>query len=78
MQQSRVEVVNMHSILNNIESDFIGFTVYVARFDATAGEPDGEAAVMMVPSVVAGLHHWRSSELATPNHQSIFKQATLF
>ena len=68
---SRVDVV----------AEVVGFAERHARLDAAAGQPDGEAARMMVAAVVGrrelALAVDRAAEFAAPDDQRVVQQAAL-
>ena len=55
MQDRRVQIVNMHLVLDGMEAELIGLAVNHARLDAAAGHPDGVAVRMMVAPDLIGL-----------------------
>src|SRR5262245_49476831 len=81
MKQGRVQVVDVDRILGDVVTVVIGVAEAHAGFDAAAGQPDGEAARVMVPAIVirrqGSLAINRSAELSTPDHQGIVEQAAL-
>ena len=56
MEQGGVEIVNVHRVVDDVVAVVVGLAVDVSALDATAGQPDREAASMVVASVV-----WRAS-----------------
>jgi hypothetical protein len=50
-QDRGVEIVNVNLVLNRSETKFVGRAVDVATFDAAAGEPGGEAVMIVVATV---------------------------
>ena len=50
MEDRRMEVAEMHSILGDVVGEVIGHPVFEAGLDAAAGEEDGETTSMVVAS----------------------------
>src|SRR5574343_1267137 len=77
-----MQVVNVNRILNDVISEFIGFTVHDTGFHATAGHPDGEAARMVVAAIAFfgqySLTIVGTTEFATPDHKRFIEQTALF
>ena len=67
VEHRRVEVVDVHDVFDGAEAEFIGGTVDVAAARAAAGEPAGEAVVVVVAAVERGVFgHRRATKLAAP------------
>lgn len=78
VEDSGMEVVDMHGVFGDIETEIIGFSISDTAFDTAASHPHGEGIGVMVAAVVAALHHGGSSEFAAPDHQGILEHAALF
>jgi hypothetical protein len=52
MQQGCVQVVDIDRIADNVVTEFAGLPVMSTGFDATPGQPDAEAAGMMVSAEI--------------------------
>jgi hypothetical protein len=78
VQESRVEIVNMDGIGRDIETEVVGDAVDVAFFETAAGEPDAEASVVMIATIVAALDHGGTAELAAPDNESVVEETPLF
>jgi len=52
MQHRRVQVVDVDAILGDVVAEVVGRAVGIAGADAAAGQPEREAARMMVATVV--------------------------
>ena len=75
---SGMEVMDVHDIFDGAEAEFIGRTVGVAATSAAAGEPAGEAIVVVVAAVERGIfRHRRAAELASPQDKRAIQQAAL-
>ncbi len=76
-----VDVMDMHGILDNIETEFVRDTVGDASFHSATGEPHRVAASVMVAAVVGGaelaLAVDSSTELTSPNDQGLVQEAAL-
>src|SRR5262249_13879924 len=68
--------------VGDIVAVIIGLAVGETGFDTGAGEPDGEAARMVVAAVVVGgelaLGVACAAEFAAPDNESVVQQAALF
>src|SRR6476660_1117895 len=78
MENGSVNVVEVGSILDGMEANFIGGTVDCARLDTAPGEPHREAGGVMVPSPAPFLADGCAAKLASPNHQGVFQEPTPF
>src|SRR5262249_1749083 len=54
VQHGRVQVVHVHGVLGDVVREVVRGAVRVALLDAAAGQPDREAARVMVTAVVLG------------------------
>jgi hypothetical protein len=78
MQDRGMQVVHVHSILRDVESQLIALAVRNARLHAPAGEPHRERIRVMISTIAAAaLHHRRSTELTTPNNKRFIQQTAL-
>jgi hypothetical protein len=68
MENRRVQVVNMDRVASDVESKIIGRAVRIAALHAAASHPHAEAPVVVIPTIVAALYHWRAAEFTAPNH----------
>ena len=70
----------MNWILHDIITVIIGLTVFIALLDATSCHPRGEAAAMVITTVVVlcqfTLRIDRSSKLTTADDQGVIKHTT--
>src|SRR5262245_28754653 len=74
LENRGVQVVNMDRLFDGLEAEFVSRAVGLAPFDAAAGEPGGEAPMIVVaavdlPLVCAFLGHLddrRAAKLASP------------
>ena len=78
VQHRRIQVVNVNRIGNGIEAELIGLAVDVARLDASPCQPDAEAPVVVVATVISPLHHRCPAELPTPDDERLLEQPALF
>ena len=84
MKDGRLEIAYAHWIFAYVVPNIVRFPIG-SRLDAGSSHPHGEGVGMVIPSVetflqfIANvvLHHWRSSEFATPDNQGFLKQAAL-
>ena len=81
MQQGGVQVVDVDRIPDDVVPEVVGGAVGDPGPDAPAGQPDGEAAGMVVAAVVVGrqpaLAVDGSAELAAPDDQGLIEQPAL-
>ncbi len=66
----------MRAIFLGAEAELVGGPVGHAAAETAAGEPDGEAPVIVV-AAVAALRGRRAAELAAPEDNGLVKQAAL-
>ena len=76
VQDGGVQVMNACRFFDRLEAEIIGGAVSGAAADAAAGEPDGEA-IMIVIATGAALGDRRSTKFAAPNHECVFQHASL-
>ena len=75
----------MDFVFDGREAEFVGGAVDVAAFDAAAGQPHGEAVVIVVAAVDlagirAGLRQFdggRAAEFAAPDDERVLEHAAL-
>ena len=72
VQESRVQVVDVHGITDNIEAEVVSLPVDCAGANTAAGEPHGKAASVMITSVIGSsrvaLTVGCATEFTTPNY----------
>ena len=73
MKQGGVQIMDMDRIGDDVKSELVGLSVDVSGLDPAPGQPDAEASVVMVATVVATLHHRSPTEFAAPDHERIFE-----
>ena len=54
VKDRRVQVVDFHGVAGDVVREVVGLAVSDSRLDAAAGEPDGEAAGVVVAAVIGG------------------------
>ena len=80
-----MQVVDVDAVLDGLEAELVGRAVDVAAAHAAAGQPHGEAVVVVVAAVdLARVGAWlgqldrrRAAELAAPDHERFVEQAAL-
>ena len=81
MQHGGMEVANVDRIANNVVTEVVSFAVDCTAFETTACHPHGEAARMMVATVIffrqSTLRIDRTPKFTAPDDQRVFKQAAL-
>ncbi len=81
VQDRGVQVVDVDRVFRDVVAEVVGLAVGDAGLDAAAGQPDREAARMMVAAVVVGrqlaLAVDRAAELAAPDDERVVQQAAL-
>ena len=75
VEHGRVQVVDLDRVLDGSVSEFVGGAVGPAASNAAAGKPHAEAELVVVASV-RSLAERRATELATPDHEGRFEQAS--
>ena len=78
MQQSRVQVMDMHLVLGGVEAEVIRLAQGQAPLHAPARHPHAEAIRMMIPAVIASLDHGGAAEFTAPDDESVLEEAALF
>ena len=68
MKDCRVQVVNMDGVASDVESKIIGRPMRIAALHAAASHPHAEAAIVVIPTIIAALYHWRATEFTAPDH----------
>src|SRR5947209_17985107 len=82
VKNRRLEVVDMHGILGDVEAEIVCRAVDQAGFDAAAGEPDCEGLGVMIAAEAAledrvVLNHRGAAEFAAPDNKRVIAQAAL-
>jgi len=77
VEHGGVEVVHVEAAGYGGVADFIGCAMGVAGFGATAGEPGGKAARIVVAAVLA-LRKGSAPEFAAPPDEGVFEETALF
>ena len=79
VQDRGVQVVDVDRVLGDVVAEVVGLAVGDPGLDAAAGQPDGEAAGMVVAAVVVGgqraLAVDGAAEFAAPDDQRVVEQA---
>jgi hypothetical protein len=83
VQESRVEVVDVDFVFDDVEAEFIGFTHGYSGFKAAAGHPHGKSLRMMIAAEFAtgvgiAFDHRRTSKFAAPQYERVVEKAALF
>src|SRR5688572_29522027 len=77
VQQSRVQIVNMNGLVDDVVAEVIGIAVNYASLYASTSEPHREIPRVMVTPIVVlrqrSLAVHGAAELSTPNHERIFE-----
>ena len=81
VQDRRVQIAQVDRILDDVVAEVVGLAVFDARLHAGAGQPDGEAAAMMVAAHAGvaelALAEDRAAELGGEDHERVFEQPAL-
>ncbi len=81
VQQRRLQIVDMHGILDDVVAIVVGLPDADAGLDSTSGHPHGKTARMMVAAVVRvcqlALAVDGPAEFATPHHESLIQKPSL-
>ena len=82
MQDCRLEVVDVHLVLGCKVSEFIGFSIRQATFNATTRHPDAHAVWVMVATeirrVISFLIHRCPAKFSAPDNECLVKKSPLF
>ena len=82
LKHGRVEVADVHGVLDDVVGEFVGLAVDRAGPGTTAGHPHGEAARVMVAAVVgvreAALRVNGPAEFAAPDDQGFVEEPACF
>ena len=77
-----VEVAEVDGVFGDVVAEVVGAAVFDAGVDAGAGEPDGEAAAVVVAAAVRvpknALAKNSAAEFGEEHHQRVFEEAALF
>ena len=77
MKQRSVEVMDVDRVAYNVEAQSVRLTVHVAPSDSAAGQPNREATIMVISSVIGTLHHGSAPKFTAPNDERVFEQTSL-
>ncbi len=70
MQDCRVDVVHMGSVLNGLKPQFICGSIAGSAFHAPTGHPHAEAVRVVIPTrSVFALAEWHASEFTAPDDE---------
>ena len=82
VEDGGLQIMDVDWVPGHVVAKIVGLAVGDARFDAAAGQPDREAARVVVAAGVVrrlpALAVDRAAELAAPDHQRIVQQPALF
>src|SRR2546423_12429607 len=79
MEDSRMEVVDMHRILRRAKTKLVGCAIDRPASDATPSEPDAKAVMIVVAPAQRGQFSDRgAAEFAAPEHECVVEEAALF
>ncbi len=74
-QDGGMEIMHVQTVLHRVQSEVVGGTDGLSTLNAAAGHPHRKAGGIVVSSV-ALFAHGGATELAAPNHEGFFEQAT--
>jgi hypothetical protein len=77
MQESGVQIINVHTIFDGLVAEVIGSTVMKSSFYPSACHPDGEGMGVVITTERA-LRVGGSSKLASPDHERVLQHAARF
>jgi hypothetical protein len=75
VEQGGVEIMDGNRVAGDAVTEFIGFTVNGAAFDAAAGEEDRKCLDVVIAAVALG--HRGAAEFAAPDDEGVFEHAAL-
>src|SRR5262249_53716927 len=76
VQDGGVQVGDQDAVLDGVIAQLVGRAVGLAALDATTGQPEAEALLVMI-AAVAALANGRPAELPPPSHQRRGEQPAL-
>src|ERR1044071_2201206 len=82
VQDGRVQVVDVHLVLDGFETELVGCAENRAALDPATGQPHAETVGIMVPAHlglarVVQLHGWRPAEFTAENDKRVLEHAAL-
>ena len=77
MQQCRVEIMDVHFVLDSVITVFVGGSVLETAFNSSTRHPHGKAFGVVITPVFA-LRHRCSSKLSAPHNERIVQHPALF
>ena len=79
MQQCGLQIVDVDDVFDGVVAKFVGRSDGLPAFYAASRQPHREAInVMIATDQVTRLALWSAAELAAPDDDRVFKQASLF
>ena len=73
MQKRRIQIMHMHWIFGDIETQFISLPLNMPCFDAAPSQPDAETSIVVISPIISALNHRRSTEFAAPDHDRVLQ-----
>src|SRR5262245_57965748 len=77
MQHGSMKIVNVHTVLDCVISDFISRPVDKSAFDSTTSHPDGVTIWVMITPVTS-LGNRRAAKFTGPDNERVFEQTARF
>jgi len=82
LENGGLQVMHVYGILRDVVAVIVGCAECDAGFDAAARHPNGEAATVMISTVISrrepSLTINSAAEFTTPDHERIVQHAALF
>lgn len=75
VEQRGVQVVDVDRVGDNVETEIIGLTMGMPGPQSAAGQPDAEAAIVVVAAVIPPLNHGRPAKLTPPDDDRVIQQS---
>src|SRR5262245_51703236 len=84
MQHRRVQVVDVHAVLNGCEAELVCLPERLAPLDSAAGEPAAKRVLVMIAAGVCrfafsvhALAQWSAAKLRSPYHECVVQHTEL-
>ena len=71
VEQRGMQVVDVDRVGDDVETEIVRLTVRIPGPQSAAGQPDAEAAIVVVAAVISPLNHGRPPELTPPNNDRV-------
>src|SRR5439155_20045794 len=81
LENGGLQIMHVHRVFGDVVPVVVGLAERNARLYAAAGQPDGEAAAVVIAAIIGRgkptLAVYGPAEFAAPNHQRVVQHAAL-